>query len=115
MVFPALFTAGMSLVDTADGVMMLGAYGWALVEPARKLGYNVAITAGSVLVALVIGLLEAVDLAASRGAVVPHWTTLLDSHGELIGYGVVGSFALLWIGSLLGTRLAGRPALSRSR
>ncbi|MGH7092332.1 MAG: HoxN/HupN/NixA family nickel/cobalt transporter, partial [Stellaceae bacterium] len=40
LVFPALFTVGMSLVDTTDGVVMLGAYGWAFVNPVRKLYYN---------------------------------------------------------------------------
>ncbi len=102
MVFPALFTAGMALVDTADGVMMLGAYGWALSQPSRKLGYNMAITAGSVLVALVIGLAEGLDLLAVPGVATPAWARLVDTHGELVGYGVVGAFALLWTGSLLG-------------
>ena len=37
MVFPALFTAGMALVDTADSALMVGAYGWAFVNPLRKL------------------------------------------------------------------------------
>jgi high-affinity nickel-transport protein len=37
MVFPALFTAGMTLVDSTDGVLMVGAYGWAFVNPIRKL------------------------------------------------------------------------------
>jgi HoxN/HupN/NixA family high-affinity nickel-transporter len=55
LVFPALFTAGMALVDTADSVMMTGAYHWALVNPARKLYYNLTITSMSVLVALLVG------------------------------------------------------------
>ncbi len=29
LVFPALFAAGMSLIDTTDGILMLGAYDWA--------------------------------------------------------------------------------------
>ena len=106
MVFPALFTASMSLVDTADGVMMLGAYGWALAEPARKLGYNVAITAGSVLVALLVGTVEALDLAAGFG--LPAWATALDTQGERVGYAVVGGFALLWIGSMVAWMTRGR-------
>ena len=53
LVFPALFTAGMSLVDAADGALMLGAYGWAFMKPIRKLYYNLTITAVSVLVAAV--------------------------------------------------------------
>ena len=48
LVFPALFTAGMSLVDTTDSILMLGAYGWAFVKPIRKLFYNMTITAVSV-------------------------------------------------------------------
>ncbi len=108
MAFPALFTAGMALVDTADGVMMLGAYGWALSEPGRKLGYNMVITAGSVLVALVIGTAEFLDLLAVPGFAAPAWARALDTHGELVGYGVVGGFALLWTGSLLGWLLRSR-------
>ena len=62
MVFPALFTAGMSLVDTTDGVLMLGAYGWAFMKPIRKLYYNMTITAVSVIVAVLIGGLETLNL-----------------------------------------------------
>jgi nickel/cobalt transporter (NiCoT) family protein len=47
LVFPALFTAGMALVDTSDGVLMLGAYGWAFLNPVRKLFYNLTITGKS--------------------------------------------------------------------
>ena len=59
LIFPALFTAGMALVDTTDSVLMVGAYGWAFVQPLRKLWYNLTITAVSVLVALLIGGIEA--------------------------------------------------------
>ena len=52
LVFPALFTAGMTLIDTTDGVLMLGAYGWAFMKPIRKLYYNIDITAVSVVVAI---------------------------------------------------------------
>ena len=41
----------MSLLDTTDGILMLGAYGWAFVKPMRKLYYNMVITLVSVLVA----------------------------------------------------------------
>ena len=62
LVFPALFTAGMSLVDTADGALMLGAYGWAFLKPVRKIYYNLTITAVSVLVALAIGGVETLGM-----------------------------------------------------
>ena len=62
MVFPALFTAGMALIDTTDCILMLGAYGWAFMKPMRKLYYNITITAVSVLVALIVGGIETLGL-----------------------------------------------------
>ena len=66
LVFPALFTAGMSLVDSGDGVLMVGAYGWALVNPVRKIYYNLAITEISVIAAVLVGAIEALGLAAEK-------------------------------------------------
>ena len=66
LVFPALFTAGMSLIDTTDGVLMLGAYGWAFVKPIRKLYYNLTITAVSVVVAVLVGGIEALGLIGDQ-------------------------------------------------
>ena len=75
--FPALFTAGMSLIDTTDGVLMLGAYGWAFVKPIRKLYYNLIITLVSVGVALVVGGIEALGLIADRvGLEGPFWNVI---------------------------------------
>ena len=62
MVFPLLFTSGMCLLDTTDGIVMLGAYGWAFVKPVRKLFYNMTITLVSFLIALLIGSLEALSV-----------------------------------------------------
>ena len=59
MIFPALFAAGMTLIDTTDSVLMVGAYGWAFLNPIRKIWYNLTITAISVVVALLIGGVEA--------------------------------------------------------
>src|SRR6202000_2415781 len=55
LVFPALFTAGLAVMDTSDSILMLGAYGWAFVKPIRKIYYNLTITAVSVVVAVVVG------------------------------------------------------------
>ncbi len=104
MVFPALFTAGMALVDTADSVLMVGAYGWAFVNPLRKLWYNLTITAASVLVALLIGGVEALGLLGGQLALTgPFWEavgSLNDSFGSL-GFAVVGIFALCWTASAI--------------
>ena len=66
LVFPALFTAGMSLVDTTDSILMLRAYGWAFVNPVRKLYYNMTMTFVSVLVALIIGSIETLNLIGGK-------------------------------------------------
>lgn len=99
MVFPALFTAGMALVDTADSTLMVGAYGWAFLNPLRKLWYNLTMTAASIAVALLIGGIEGLGLLADRfqldGTV---WSTIAALNDDLadMGFAVVGIFALAW-------------------
>lgn len=66
LVFPALFTAGMALVDTADSALMVSVYRWAFVDPFRKLWYNFTITAASVLVSALSGGVEALGLFGQR-------------------------------------------------
>jgi high-affinity nickel-transport protein len=106
MIFPALFTAGMSLVDTTDGVLMLGAYGWAFMKPIRKLYYNMTITAVSVVVAVVIGGLETLNLIGDQLGLTDgggFWGTiggLNDNFGRL-GYLIIGVFMLSWAGSVM--------------
>jgi high-affinity nickel-transport protein len=108
MVFPALFTAGMSLVDTADGVLMLGAYGWAFAKPIRKLYYNLTITLISVLVAVLVGGIEALGLIAGELSLEgPFWTfvgALNENFGHL-GYFVIAIFAVAWLVSIAIYRL----------
>jgi nickel/cobalt transporter (NiCoT) family protein len=108
LAFPVLFTAGMSLVDTTDSVLMVGAYGWAFLKPMRKLYYNLTMTFVSVLVALVIGSVEALGLAAERlGWEGSFWrgiAALSDNFGAL-GYVVVGIFFVTWAVSVAIYRL----------
>ena len=103
MVFPALFAAGMALVDTSDGVVMLGAYGWAFARPVRRLYYNLTITSVSVLVALIVGGIEVLGLVGGRlGLGGPFWNAvgaLNDNFGTL-GYLVIAIFALAWLVSI---------------
>lgn len=63
LIFPMLFAVGMSLVDATDGVLMLGAYGWAFLNPARKLYYNLTITTVSIVVAVYVGAVELFSIA----------------------------------------------------
>jgi high-affinity nickel-transport protein len=104
MVFPALFTAGMALIDTSDSVLMVGAYSWALVEPLRKLWYNLAITGASVAVALLIGGVEALGLIADKLALDGgFWIAVANLNGDIssFGFAVIAIFALAWGGSAL--------------
>lgn len=87
LIFPALFTAGMSLIDTTDGILMLGAYGWAFLNPAHKLYYNVAITSASVLTAVLVG---GIELSGISSGVQVGW----------LGFAVVILFALGWLLSM---------------
>ncbi len=99
LIFPLLFTAGMSLIDTTDGILMLGAYGWAFVKPMRKLYYNMVITLVSVLVALIVGGIEAASVVAFQfhlsGGIWDASATLSANFGTL-GFIIVGVFLASW-------------------
>jgi nickel/cobalt transporter (NiCoT) family protein len=103
LVFPTLFAAGMSLIDTTDNILMLGAYGWAFVKPIRKLYYNITITCVSVMVAVVVGGIEALALLGEhfqlRGWFWNVIAKLSENFGTL-GYFIVGVFALSWVVSI---------------
>ena len=104
LVFPALFSAGMALVDTADSALMLGAYGWAFIKPIRRLYYNLTLTTLSVLVALLVGGIETLGLIA-RDVQPPggFWrgVAALNADFGLLGYGIIGLFALGWLIALV--------------
>lgn len=94
---PVLFAAGMSLLDTIDGAFMNVAYGWAFSEPVRKVFYNIAITALSVAVALLIGSIEALQVLSDRFDLTGgFWDWLHGLDFTLIGYAVAGLFVATW-------------------
>ncbi|VWC67668.1 nickel transporter [Burkholderia contaminans] len=104
MLFPALFTAGMTLIDSTDNVLMIHAYGWAMDDPQRKLLYNASITFVSAAVALAIGGIEAAGLLADKLSLTGSVRDALDALGERfgsIGYGIVALFLVCWIASIL--------------
>jgi high-affinity nickel-transport protein len=108
LVFPTLFTAGMALVDSTDNILMLGAYGWALVKPIRKLYYNMTITLVSIVVALVIGGIEALGLIGDELKMQgTFWSAIgsLNENFNTIGFVVVGVFVFSWVASVVIYRL----------
>jgi high-affinity nickel-transport protein len=103
VLFPLLFTAGMSLIDTADGIVMVGAYGWAFIKPMRKLYYNLVITLVSVLVAVIVGAIEATSVVADQlrlngGA----WDAIraVNENFGTLGFIIVGLFLASWLVSV---------------
>ncbi len=102
LVLPALFAAGMSLVDATDGILMLGAYGWAYVKPIRKLYYNLNITLVSVLIAFAVGGIEVMSIVAERlGLTGGIWDVVVPLDFELVGFAIIAIFIVSWAASTL--------------
>jgi len=98
LVLPLMFTCGMVLVDTTDGVTMRLAYGWAFLNPVRKIYYNLTVTIISVLVAFAIGGVELLSVIANElGLQGPFWNSLSNLDFESLGFGIIGIFAITWL------------------
>ena len=102
----------MTLIDTTDSVLMLGAYGWAFVKPIRKLYYNLTITAVSVIVAVVVGGLETLNLIGDQLGLTDgggFWGAIgaLNDNFGMLGYVIVGIFVVAWLVSFVVYRLNG--------
>src|SRR6185437_14373749 len=118
LVLPALFTAGMSLIDTTDGVVMVGAYGWAFVNPIRKLYYNLTITGVSVAVALLVGGIEVLGLMRDKlGLEGGVWTLvgIANDHFGTLGYVIIAVFVVCWLASVTFYRFARLDELAVER
>ncbi|WP_258956646.1 HoxN/HupN/NixA family nickel/cobalt transporter [Legionella sainthelensi] len=114
LLFPALFAAGMSLIDTSDGVLMLGAYGWAFLNPVRKLYYNLTITLASALVAFLIGGIEALHLISEKSGLKGSFWDFINQQNERfnsIGFYIILFFIISWIVSIFIYKLMNFEAL----
>ena len=97
MVLPILFTAGMVLCDTLDGLLMSRVYRSALNRPERTIFYNLVITGASVVVAFLVGTAVLAGLftevwSVDSGPVA--WLGAMDL--QYFGFAVVGIFVLAW-------------------
>lgn len=102
IVVPLAFAVGMALLDTLDGIMMLGAYGWAFLKPVRKLYYNMSLTFASVLIALFIGGVEALQVISKTTGTSSGILTIANNiQSDGLGFYVIGIFAGSWIVSML--------------
>jgi high-affinity nickel-transport protein len=99
LTLPIVFAAGMSLLDTADGIVMCGAYGWAFTHPMRKVFYNLTVTGLSVAVALAVGTIELLSIVAGRfpGLHGAFWEAVRNWNSVATGYTVAGIFMVSWL------------------
>ena len=107
LVVPLLFAAGMSLMDTLDGLLMTVAYDWAFMQPVRKIYYNLAVTGLSIAVALLIGSIELVSILhddLNWADPVSSWVSGIDLNNA--GLAIVVLFAVTWIGAIAYWKLA---------
>jgi high-affinity nickel-transport protein len=98
LVLPLLFAAGMSLMDTLDGLLMTFAYDWAFMQPLRKIYYNLAITGLSIAVAVLIGSIELVSILHNDlqwQDPVTEWISGINLNNA--GLAIVGLFAATWL------------------
>lgn len=101
---PILFSAGMTLLDTTDGIFMNFAYGWAYINPVRKVYYNLAITSRSVAICFIIGLIEVLGLMPSEIHSLGHdsgvWGFVYHFNVNAAGFAILGVFALFFAGAM---------------
>jgi high-affinity nickel-transport protein len=101
LTLPVLFAAGMSLLDTLDGVFMNVAYGWAFAKPVRKVYYNITVTSLSVAVALAIGGIELISILVDEAGITSGPLAALAAIDlSYAGYGIVAFFVLAWLLSI---------------
>lgn len=99
---PIIFAAGMSLMDTIDGVFMSKAYGWAFMSPVRKIYYNITTTSLSIFVAFAIGTVEIVGLIIDKAGLKGQpWDFIAAIDINLAGRIIVGIFLIVWIGAVI--------------
>ena len=102
---PILFTAGMTLMDTTDGIFMNMAYGWAFFNPVRKVYYNLAITGLSVAICFFIGGVEALGILPmevhSLGRHHGFWAFMANFNINTAGFVIVGMFVVTWLAAMV--------------
>ena len=108
MCLPILFTAGMTLMDTVDGIFMNFAYSWAFFNPVRKVYYNLAITGLSVSICFFIGTVEVLGLLPMElgGLHGGFWRYVANFNINKAGFVIVGMFVVCWAGAVAFWRFA---------
>ncbi len=109
---PILFAAGMVLMDTTDSVMMASAYHWAFETPERKMGYNLIVTSISTTAAFLVGSLELIQVTTATTAAKSQLAQLMSHlNFNWLGYGLFGTFIVIWGGAYLLWHFLRKPNL----
>jgi high-affinity nickel-transport protein len=100
---PLIFAAGMSLMDSLDGIFMTKAYSWAFTSPLRKIYYNLTTTGLSIFVAFVIGTIQFVGVLSEKTSIATHqpFTAIANIDLNRVGYFIVASFVAAWLFSVM--------------
>lgn len=101
LIFPALFTLGMTLIDTTDGYMMNRAYRWAFSDPVKKIWYNMTMTVASIAFAVIAGTFELMSLLVEKFGMNGYpWSvfaTVSNSYWAFFGILILSTFSGIWI------------------
>ncbi|KAA8563763.1 hypothetical protein EYC84_011781 [Monilinia fructicola] len=104
LIFPVLFTAGMCLIDTTDGALMMTLYTSTSLarDTVAILYYSIVLTGITVLVAICIGVIQLLSLIANFSTG-PFWdgVNAASDHFDVIGGGICGAFVVFGVLSVL--------------
>ena len=100
---PLIFAAGMTLMDSLDGIFMTKAYAWAFTSPLRKIYYNITTTGLSIFVAFVIGTIQFVGVLSDKTSIDNYqpFTFIAGLDLNRVGFFIVASFVGAWLISVL--------------
>ena len=109
---PLIFAAGMTLMDSLDGIFMTKAYAWAFTSPLRKIYYNITTTGLSIFVAFVIGTIQFVGVLSDKTNIDNYqpFTFIAGLDLNRVGFFIVASFVGAWLISVLIWRLGNYEA-----
>ncbi|KAH7038283.1 Ni2+/Co2+ transporter transition metal uptake transporter [Microdochium trichocladiopsis] len=121
LIFPLLFTAGMCMLDTTDGALMMSLYTSKAFARDRVaiLYYSIVLTTITIVVAAFIGCIQVLSLAQNivqpEEGESPFWDGLsaISDHFDVIGGSICGLFLVVGLGSVLvykpWRRMLGKP------
>merc|ERR1712014_554461 len=100
MFFPLLFSIGMALLDTLDGILMLWAYSWADFDPIKRICFNLYLTVSTVVIALAVGFVEVLGCIQQEldlhGGFLGFWDVVhsINDHFQFVGFLIIVFFLL---------------------